>query len=268
MSVRPHPFFSGALFARKSCFVYVPEGYDEQSEQRYPVIYLLHGMHGSESHWLQKGSAEQTLDRMMSSCQLRKCIVVMPNDGGYGQGTFYMDWYDGTGNFEQYFIYDLMPDIDKNYRTIQDMRSRAVCGLSMGGFGAFSLSLRNPGLFGAAASLSGALISGANVADNFARRDVGRMTGPVEGPHAKSYDLHRCASRRVSDMQRPALYFDCGTEDALHHMNADYHRHLDRIGYAHTYREFPGEHTWDYWTEHLPDALGFIEQYFGSQDQA
>ncbi|WP_282935409.1 alpha/beta hydrolase-fold protein [Paenibacillus sp. RC67] len=54
MSIRPHPFFSGALFARKSCFVYLPEGY-ETSEQHYPVIYLLHGMHGSESHWILKG---------------------------------------------------------------------------------------------------------------------------------------------------------------------------------------------------------------------
>ncbi|MDF2963813.1 MAG: putative esterase [Paenibacillus sp.] len=264
MSVRPHPFFSGALFARKSCFVYVPEGYDE-TEQSYPVIYLLHGMHGCESSWLQKGNAEQTLDRMMASGLLRKSIVVMPNDGGYGQGTFYMDWYDGTGNFEEYFIYDLIPDIDKHYRTINDRRYRTVCGLSMGGFGAFSLALRNPGLFGAAASLSGVLSSTAYAADNFSRRDVGRMIGPVLGPYAQEHDLQLCASGRLLDPQKPALYFDCGTGDFLYQMNADYHRHLDTIGYEHTYQEFPGEHTWEYWTEHLPDALSFIESHFALQ---
>ncbi|MCR8631824.1 alpha/beta hydrolase [Paenibacillus radicis (ex Xue et al. 2023)] len=266
MTVRPHPFFSGALFARKSCFVYLPEGY-EDTDQCYPVIYLLHGMYGSESHWLLKGNAEQTLDRMISTSQLRKSIVVMPNDGEYGLGTFYMDWYDGTGNFEQYFIYDLIPDIDKHYRTIKAAHSRAVCGLSMGGFGAFSLSLRNPGLFGAAASLSGALTSTAYVAERFSRSDVARMIGPLQGPYAQEYDLQVCASKRVMDEQRPALYFDCGTEDFLYNTNADYHEHLNQIGYAHRYQQFPGEHNWKYWTEHLPDALSFIEDYFASQDK-
>lgn len=265
MSVRPHSFFSGALFARKSCFVYLPDGYEADMEASYPVIYLLHGMYGSESHWLLKGSAEQTLNRMIASSQLRKSIVVMPSDGGYGHGTFYMDWYDGTGSFEQYFIYDLIPDIDKHYRTIKEPQARAVCGLSMGGFGAFSLSLRNPGLFGAAASLSGALTSTAFIADNFSRSDVGRITGPVQGPHAQAHDLQLCASLRVKDEQKPALYFDCGTADFLYTMNASYHEHLTKIGYDHVYREFPGEHTWEYWTEHLPDALSFIEEYFGSQ---
>ncbi|WP_028548255.1 alpha/beta hydrolase [Paenibacillus sp. UNC451MF] len=261
MSIRPHPFFSGALFARKSCFVYLPEGYEE-SEQCYPVIYLLHGMHGSEAHWLLKGGAELTLNRMMQEGSLRKSIVVFPSDGGYGLGTFYMNWYDGTGQFEDYLIYDLLPEIDKHYRTIPDRAHRVISGLSMGGFGAFSLSLRHPELFGAAASLSGAMTSTGLISVQYARSDISRMIGPLHGPYAQQYDLQKLADTQLTNDQRPALYFNCGTEDYLYSMNAAYHEHLDRIGYQHEYEEFSGEHTWDYWTQHLPDALGFLEASF------
>jgi putative tributyrin esterase len=266
LSVRSHSFFSGALYARKSCFVYVPEGYEE-SEQRYPVIYLLHGMYGSESHWLNKGSAEQTLDRMIGSGQLAPSIIVMPSDGGYGHGTFYMDWYDGTGNFEQYFLYDLVPEIDKQFRTIASFRHRVLCGLSMGGFGAFSLTLRNPDLFGAAASLSGALGSSAHITDSYVRSEVTRMIGPVLGPYAQEHDPQIMASLIMKDEQRPSLYVNCGRNDYLYAMNLDYHKYLQLIGYEHMYEEFEGEHTWEYWTEHLPDALKFLQSYFQKQNK-
>jgi putative tributyrin esterase len=266
MSVRPHPFFSGALFARKTCNVYLPKGY-EQSEQRYPVIYLLHGLNGSESHWLLKGNAEQTLDRMMASGQLRPSIVIMPSDGGYGHGTFYIDWYDGSGNFEQYFLYDLIPEIDKHYRTIADRFHRVVAGLSMGGFGAFSLALRNPDLFSACVSFSGALITKEFVSQQVLTTDAGRMIGPANGPYAQSYDLHKCASRQTANERRPQLYFNCGTGDYLYPLNTAFHQHLDAIGYSHTYREFSGEHNWEYWIERLPDGLLFIESNFASHDE-
>lgn len=261
MSVRPHPFFSGALFARKSCFVYLPEDY-ESSDRSYPVIYLLHGMYGSESHWLMKGSAEQTLDRMIAEGSLRPSIVVMPSDGGYGHGTFYMNWYNGAGSFEDYFIYDLIPEIDKSFRTLTDAVHRAVGGLSMGGFGAFSLALRHPHLFGAAASLSGALTSTEMIAQQYSRTDVAQMIGPLHGPYAREHDLQLLASRRGQEQQRPALYFNCGTSDFLYGMNDSYAKHLQTIGYPFTYEQYAGEHTWDYWSEHLPDALAFIESQF------
>jgi S-formylglutathione hydrolase FrmB len=200
----------------------------------------------------------------MSSGQLTPSIIVMPSDGGYGQGTFYMDWYDGTGNFEQYFLYDLVIDIDKNYRTLKDTSKRVVCGLSMGGFGAFSLALRNPGLFGAAASLSGWLISTRHLSDQFSRSEVSRLVGPLYGPHAQAHDLQLVARSILTSELRPALYLNCGQGDYLFAMNEDFHHHLDQIGYEHTYEEFEGGHTWDYWKEHLPDALKFFQAYFRS----
>lgn len=268
MAVHAVPFFSGALYARKLCFVYVPPSYEDGSGRSYPVVYLLHGMHGSESHWLNHGGAEATLDRMIASGELRECIVVMPSDGGYGLGTFYIDWYDGTGHFEQYIIYDLLPYIEANYRTAAERSYRVVAGLSMGGFGAFSLTLRHPRLFGAAASLSGALGSAGRLPyADFSRSEWARMIGPQHGDYAKAYDLALLSEALVQDAGRPALYLNCGRDDSLYSLNALFREHLQQIGYGHIYEEFDGVHDWAYWTAHLPDALRFVESFWREGDR-
>lgn len=262
MSVMQLPFFSGALYSRHTCNVYLPASYDESGDKRYPVIYLLHGLYGSEAYWLQKCAAEQTLDRMMKEGGLRESIVVFPSDGGYGHGTFYMNWYDGTGRFEDYFLYDLVPAIEAQFRTLAGPDHRALCGLSMGGYGAVVLALRHPALFGTAASLSGALFSPESVTESFLRSEVCRMFGPIRGPYALQHDPFTLSEARLQEQAAPRIYFNCGTSDYLYPVNVMFKAHLERIGYAHEYEEFSGEHNADYWTAHLPDALRFIEKSF------
>ncbi|UUZ79202.1 esterase family protein [Paenibacillus sp. P26] len=252
------------MYSRKVCNVYLPPSYHTSEDRRYPVIYLLHGLYGSEAHWSLKGDAEATLDGMIASGRLRESIVVMPSDGGYGQGTFYVNWYDGSGRFEDYFLYDLVPAIDREFRTIAMPARRAVCGLSMGGYGAFVLALRNPDVFGAASSIAGALTSTSQLTDDLIRSEVCRMIGPVQGPYAKELDLHVLAARRVKEETKPALHFNCGISDSLYPLNLAYKAPLDQIGYEHEYMEFEGEHNWDYFGSHLPEALDFIERQFSA----
>ena len=262
MGIQPVLFFSAALNARKMGFVYLPEGY-EHSDRRYPVVYLLHGLHGGEPDWPERGGAEATLDCLIRDHRLGECIAVMPGDGGYGQGTFYMDWYDGTGRFEQYITDDLVPFIDTEFRTLAAKETRAVAGFSMGGFGAFSLALRRPDLFGSAASISGALGSVLGMsAKEFARSDFPRMTGPASGPYARERDLYVLAARRLGEGTAPSLYFNCGSEDYLLGMNRYFFGHLGEIGYPHRYEEFPGDHGWPYASSHLADVLLFFEESF------
>ncbi|WNQ11839.1 alpha/beta hydrolase family protein [Paenibacillus aurantius] len=266
MSLVPVPFFSSTLFRRQTCFVYLPPGY-ESSDQHYPTIYLLHGLYGSESDWTQKGGAEATLDRLLAAGELRECIVVMPNDGGYGHGTFYLDWYDGTGNFEQYITDDLVPFIDSHYRTLPAPESRAIGGLSMGGFGAFYLALRHPELFGAASSLSGAIGSPSLLSfKDYSRSEFPRMLGPVTGPYARERDLARLVEQRAKEGALPQLHFTCGTEDYLYPLSCGFKVHLEGLGVGHEYTEYPGAHTWDYWSEHLPETLRFMEKAFAAKE--
>ncbi|OGX68624.1 MAG: hypothetical protein A2189_05670 [Paenibacillus sp. RIFOXYA1_FULL_44_5] len=133
----------------------------------------------------------------------------------------------------------------------------------MGGYGAFVLALRNPDVFGAAVSLSGALGSSVDMDDNlFMQGNFARMIGPRKGPYAAAHDVYRLAQTRLDENRMPNLYFNCGKQDFLYEHNLAFHETLQKIDYAHDYEEFEGEHTWPYWQEHVVDALKFIQAYF------
>lgn len=257
VSVKPYTVYSGALDARRTLYVYTPPGY-ETSDQSYPVLYLLHGMWGSETDWLYQGDAERTLDTMIADGSLPPTIVVFPNDGQYSSGTWYVDWYDGSGNFESYFIDDIVPFIDKTFRTCREPQYRAIAGLSMGGFGAVMLALRNPTLWGIAGSLSGAV----GEASSNEQAAFARVIGPTAGSYAQRYALRLLAQERLIDGVAPKLHVNCGVGDFLIQDNRKFHQYLVEIGYDHQYEEFPGEHTWPYWTDHLPDVCRFVSRCF------
>lgn len=266
MNIKPVPFFSGALYRRQSCFVALPDRYDEQPERRYPVLYLLHGMHGCESDWWLKGDAPGTVQRLIGEGGLEECIVVMPSDGGHGLGTFYVNWYDGTGNFEDYMVEELLPFVDRTFRTLPDRRYRAIAGLSMGGYGSVTLALKHPELFGCAGSLSGALGDLSRLpADEFRRSSLwAPIFGPQFGTYAVRYNPFRLSEERKADGIAPYLYINCGREDDLFPHNEAFHRHLDAIGYTHDYDVFPGAHTWEYWKARLPEALEALGVHWSS----
>lgn len=140
---------SEALAADAQVNVLLPTGYDDESSRRYPVLYLLHG--GSEDHhyWAERVELQALVGD-------RRWIVVMPDGGSNG---FYTDWWNGGAGgpprWESFHIGELLPEIDRRYRTIPDRSARAVAGVSMGGFGAMAWAARHPDLFGAAASMSG-----------------------------------------------------------------------------------------------------------------
>src|SRR4051794_37734841 len=135
--------------------VLLPDGYAASPVRRYPVLYLLHGccdfdVRGSQA-WTTHGEAEKATAGL-------PLIVVMPDAGA---GGFYSDWFNGGAGgppkWETYHINQLIPFVDKRYRTVATREGRAVTGLSMGGFGAMSYASRHPDLFVAAASFSGAV---------------------------------------------------------------------------------------------------------------
>lgn len=261
MNCFPINVYSDALNSRKTVYVSLPASYEEDGTERYPVIYLLHGRGGNETDWIYKGRIKETLAQLSQSSQLRDAILVMPGDGGYDRGTFYADWYDGSGNFEQYMIHDVIPEIDRSFRTIPSRSGRVIGGFSMGGYGAFMLALNHPELFGAAGSISGALLP----LDQYPKEDRARIVGPPNGPHAQRYDLYRLAKQSESFSLRPELYFTCGSEDDLLEGNRYMNSFLDQLQYRHFYSEQPGEHSWEFAKEHVSEILLFFERYFAVQ---
>jgi S-formylglutathione hydrolase FrmB len=129
-------------------YVYLPPGYSEAA--RYPVVYLLHGMPGSPTEYLDGTDLLSFADGAISSGRLRPFIAVMPAAGT--QPKYNGEW---AGQWEQELVDGVVPDVDAHLATIAAPAGRVIAGLSAGGFGAVYIALRHPGLFGAVESWSG-----------------------------------------------------------------------------------------------------------------
>jgi S-formylglutathione hydrolase FrmB len=247
------PIVAGPTHVR----ILLPTGY-ARSKRRYPVLYLLHGAADDYRSWTDKGAAE----RLTAGLRL---IVVMPDTGPTGG---YTDWYNGGAGgppeWETYHIDELLPWVDRHFRTTPRRSERAVAGLSMGGFGAMSYAARHPDLFGAAASFSGAV-------DTNNPLDIAVTGDDVFGPRATQevrwrahdpWDL--AANLRGLDLVLrtgnglPGGPFGGGdiVEETVHAMSVAFHRRLQRLHIPHLWDDYgPGGHTWPYWQRDLRATL-------------
>jgi len=132
--------------AEKQMHVYLPPGYDTETERRYPVLYLNHGGGENDTHWTVKGFAHRILDNLIADGKARPMIIVMPNTGGLVSGTPPKHGEDDACTQE--YLKDLLPFVDGHYRTQPDRASRAVAGLSMGGFVVLNTGLTHLETFG------------------------------------------------------------------------------------------------------------------------
>ncbi len=141
----------------RDLFVYLPPGYNHGGE-RFPSVYCLTGFTGRGKGLLNDSAMAPNLaermDRLIGSGKIRPMIVVMPDCFTYYGGSQYLN-STATGNYEDYLTEELVPKIDRDFRTIPDPGSRAVMGKSSGGYGALIMGLRHSDLFGLVCSTSG-----------------------------------------------------------------------------------------------------------------
>lgn len=254
--------YSTAMKKNLKAAVTTPSSYQSGS-QKYPVVYLLHGGSGAFSDWHQKVSEPGLVGRMAEEYNL---IIVTP---GVGPASYYYDspLLDSV-RYETYIISELIPQIDKNYRTLAKKESRAITGLSMGGHGAIMLSAKHPELFVAAGSMSGVMNIDTRmwkVADDFRKlRQEGQkaMLGSdlnYDGPNFSPFTAVGFVNKMKGNGL--ALIIDCGVEDFLIETNRQMHQLLLANGTPHEYIERPGAQTWPYWTEALPVHMLFFSKY-------
>ncbi|WP_346857958.1 alpha/beta hydrolase-fold protein [uncultured Draconibacterium sp.] len=128
--VSEQTYFSEITQAFRRCFVYTPAEYAENPEKRYPVLYLQHGSFEDETGWPGQGHANRILDNLIAANKAVPMIIVM--DNGYA----YKPQSSGGGRpamvFEEVMLNEIIPMIDKRFRTIADREHRAIAGLSMG----------------------------------------------------------------------------------------------------------------------------------------
>lgn len=245
-------FKSALVGATLPYTIVLPADYNSATT-RYPVVYLLHGLTGHYSDWLQKTN-------LADYAAAYRIIIVTPegNDGWYTDSAT-----AANEKYESYIVRELITDVDARFRTVQDRRARAVAGLSMGGYGALKFAVKYPDKFVFAASLSGALGAATQTdaapgfAWDFLRPSIMRTYGEPDSSTRRANDLHRLVRDLPAEKLAalPYLYFDCGTEDGFLPTNREFAQVLLDRRIPHEFRQLPGGHNWAYWDAQINEVL-------------
>ncbi|MEN9686262.1 MAG: hypothetical protein RLZZ28_2048 [Bacteroidota bacterium] len=246
---------------------YLPADY-ETSSRTYPVVYLLHGYTDDNTGWLQFGEVNRYADKAIAEGTIPPMIIIMPN----GDSSFYINSYDGKEKYEDFFIKEFMPTVEKTFRIKAEKKFRGIAGLSMGGYGTLIYSLKYPQLFAAAAPFSAAVLddSAAVTAPDFSWNNT---FGPLFGRDLKGKDrltkawydnsiLKLVESKSADELKKVRYWIDCGDDDFLTKGNCLLHIALTEKRVPHEYRVRDGGHTWTYWRTGITDALKFIGDSF------
>jgi enterochelin esterase family protein len=223
--------------------VYTPAGY-ETSKEKYPVLYLLHGMGGDEEAWIALGRTSQILDNLIAQGKAKPMIVVMTNGNvaqeaapgesslGYVKPNMQMD-HTMDGKFEETFP-DVIKFVESNYRVKADKSGRAITGLSMGGYHSLHISRFYPNTFDYVGLFSAAIMSNDKVTSEVYKN----FDATLEAQMKNGYKLY---------------WIGIGKADFLYKANEEYRAKLDKMGMKYTYVETEGGHTWTNWRVYLSE---------------
>jgi len=232
--------------------VYTPAGY-ETSKEKYPVLYLLHGIGGDEEAWMDLGRASQILDNLIAQGKAKPMIVVMTN-GNISQEAAPGQTSEGfivsslglpktmEGSFEVSFP-DVVKFVDSRYRTLANSANRAIAGLSMGGFHSLYISVNNPKTFGYVGLFSAAI-------------------GKEQKSGGANEYIYDDLDGRLANLfaAKPKLFWiGIGNSDFLYKDNTVFREKLTKKGYPFTYMETDGGHIWRNWRIYLSE---FVQKIF------
>lgn len=264
---------SQILHQNVSIAVLLPADYVSAPERRYGVVYLLHGLGDTHKAWNDQWLRIENTVAQCEAAGLEDMIYVMPS----GFRSYYVNRADGNFDYMRMFVEELVPYVDKTYRTIADRDHRAVVGYSMGGFGAMILPSKHPETFGVSVPLSMSFRTDEQYmtesASGWDSQWGAIFGGKGETGEARLTDYYKehCpfymfTEDNAEEYSSVAYYFDCGDdEEQLLVANDRLHEQMRRIDFRHEYRVRNGAHTGDYWRGAMPEALRFIESRFESK---
>ena len=238
----------------------LPADYSASTSTRYPTLYYLHGLFENQTSWSDRGGQE-VLNGLLAQGEVGKFLVVLP-DGGK---SFYVNSQDGHERYEDFFIQELVPAIDRKYRTIADPSARGISGTSMGGYGALHIAMDHPDVFGSASAHSAALIPKIpNPLPTEGRWGFYArvLQGPFGSPLNQTYFDETnplTLAENPSRFSRLKLYFDCGDHDRYGFQEGAeaLHQKLASKGFAHEYALRSGDHGWSYLSQYMKYSLLF-----------
>ncbi len=243
----------------------LPANYAATAPERYPVLYFLHGLFEHDTAWIRHGG-KTVFDALLKEGRLGPFIVVLPD----ADNTFYVNSFDGKDRYEDFFIRELVPYIDRHYRTIPLRQARGIAGVSMGGYGALHLAMRHPDVFGAVSAQGAALIPKfphpvpTQGRWGFYARVLEHAFGdPLSEAYWDANNPLTLAEhpRRFKGLK---IYFDCGNHDryGFEYGAEMLNQILNREHFSHQFYLRPGDHGWPYLQKYLQYALLFQWKYF------
>ncbi|ASB48757.1 alpha/beta hydrolase-fold protein [Alkalitalea saponilacus] len=237
-------YFSDVTNSWRRLYVYTPPGYDKSIEKKYPVVYLQHGGGEDETGWVRQGKADVILDNLIAEGKAEPMIVVIAN-GNIASGMRGYSSEAMTG-FKQEMLHNIVPFIDKNFRTKANAENRAISGLSMGGGQSFYVGLENLDVFSSVGIFSSGIFGGirTNTGSTF------DAESEIPGLLSKAGEFNQKLN---------LLYISCGEAD----MRIDHTKtavaKMREEGLKVKFNTFPGDHEWQVWRKSLHD---FIQRVF------
>jgi len=246
--------------------IYLPADYDK-TDEKFPVFYLLHGYTDDETIWIKNGWVDQAADQGIISGEVKKMIIIMPDAG--------LKWYvnqpGGDFNYEDMFIQEFIPFIEKTYRIKSKKKDRSIGGLSMGGYGSLGYAMRHPELFATCTAYSAAI----RPDDETLALDQKRfdeLYAPVYSKNIKgkarlskhwneNNPIYLAKKLSLEKLKSVNWYISCGDDDFLFYGNSMLHKIFRDRKIKHEYRVYDGAHNWNYWRINIGEGLRFISRF-------
>ncbi len=222
-------YFSPVLNSWRKFFVYTPPGYEKNTDEKYPALYIYHGGGEDERGWAQQGKTNLILDNLIAEGKAKPMLVIMP-DGNMPVSAFDEN---GLKMFENELIKGIIPQVEKEYRVIKNPKSRALAGLSMGGIQTLYAGVQNTDLF----SSLGVFSSGW----------IGKDNEIADG----QYEFMTKNSAKINKNLDNFWISMGGERDIAYENGKRMISRFDDMGIRYTYSEYPGGHAWPVWRHDL-----------------
>jgi len=233
-------YFSKVTNGWRRLFVYTPPGYDINTKEKYPVMYIQHGGGEDERGWADQGKTDIILNNLIAEGKAKPMIIVISNGNvstGRGSGGYSAE---GMAAFKEEMTKNIVPFIDKTYRTLTDVKNRALCGLSMGGGQAFYVGLASLDYFGSVGVFSSGIFGGIN------------------NPTGKEFDADKEIPGLLSKSQSfneklKLFYVSVGEQDPRVEFTKKAVKKFQDSGLKVQFNSFPGDHEWQVWRKSVND---------------
>lgn len=229
--IRIKKYYSKVTNQWREMYVYAPPGYD-QSDKKYPVLYLLHGGGEDQRGWATQGKTDLILDNLIAGNKAMPMLIVMM-DGNMSSGGMAGFNENALRNFENELKQAVIPFVESNFHVLTDSKNRALAGLSMGGLQTLYAGIKNTDLF----AYLGVFSSGW-----FANNPA------LSNPH---YEYMKTNAATINSNLKQLWISMGGKEDIAHNNCQAMMAKWDELGVKYTYSEYAGGHTWPVWRHDL-----------------